>query len=119
MKLAVVALLTAVPAIVATPTPEVDSETSNAPARRAYPIDGHSRRWNPNSRDDYRRRVECEYNEEGYSMPVSDNRGGCRGGRGRGCGRGRGGGRGGNSGGPHRGGHTGGGSGGSGGAGGG
>ncbi|CEI38430.1 unnamed protein product [Fusarium venenatum] len=54
MKLAVVALLTAVPAIAATLTHEVNSESSNAPARReehvpsrrAYPTDKHSRRWN-------------------------------------------------------------------------
>ncbi|KIL89279.1 hypothetical protein FAVG1_07673 [Fusarium avenaceum] len=124
MKLSVVTLLAAVPAIVAAPTPEPNSESLDTPARREAnaPAGGvsldnrSSRRWSHHDGKTDRRDV-LESDEEEEDITISNGRGGYGGGRGgrggRGGGRGsssyggrggRGGGRGGSSSGRGRGG---------------
>ncbi|KAH7252770.1 hypothetical protein BKA59DRAFT_475183 [Fusarium tricinctum] len=110
MKLSVVTLLAAVPAIVAAPTPELNSEPLNTPARREANApagevslhDRDSRRWSHHD-GKTERRGELVSDEEGEDTTTSTSYGGRggsssgqghsgrgRGGRGRG-GRGRGG----------------------------
>ncbi|RGP71719.1 hypothetical protein FLONG3_7023 [Fusarium longipes] len=111
MKLAVVSVLAAVPAIVAAPTPEINSESSTNPARR----EAHApvrRETVPvrSSRTDFEvieflSEPESEVEEEPVvTQPTTGGRGGRGGARGGGRGRGgRGGrGRGGHGGGPRR-----------------
>ncbi|CAJ0553142.1 Ff.00g116540.m01.CDS01 [Fusarium sp. VM40] len=120
MKLSVVTLLAAVPAIVAAPTPELNSEPLKTPARREAnaPAGGvsldnrNSRRWSHHDAKTDRRDV-LESDEEEEDITTNNGRGGYGGGRGGRGGRGGGrgsssyggrGGRGGSSGGRGRGG---------------